>query len=287
MLVTLNEVLQKAHTEKYAVGQFNINGLSWIHAILIAAEKEQAPVIIASSDRMVDFLGGFQTITSMVKNLIAEHQITIPVVLHLDHGLTVERCKQAVDAGYTSVMFDGSKYPIAENIRLTKEVTDYAHARGVDVEAEVGTVGGNEDGIIGNINYASLEECVALVQATNIDALAAALGSVHGNYQGEPVLGFQEMAAIQEAVAIPLVLHGASGIPKHQIDRAIPLGHAKINVNTESNKAWLAAIRHALTANPTTHEPQVILEPAREAIIQTVQSKIREFGSAGKATLNF
>ncbi|MBC1499265.1 class II fructose-1,6-bisphosphate aldolase [Listeria weihenstephanensis] len=283
MLVTLNEVLKKAHSEKYAVGQFNINGLSWIHAILIAAEKEKAPVIIGASDRMIDFLGGFQTITSMVKNLITEHSITIPVVLHLDHGTTVARCKQAIDAGFTSVMFDGSKYPIAENIRLTKDVTDYAHAHGVDVEAEVGTVGGNEDGLIGNINYADLEECVMITKETGIDALAAALGSVHGNYQGEPVLGFREMAAIQDSIQIPLVLHGASGIPPHQIKRAITLGHAKINVNTECNKSWLTAIRQALTENPATHEPQVILEPGREAITATVQAKIQEFGSTGKA----
>ncbi|MBC1474760.1 class II fructose-1,6-bisphosphate aldolase [Listeria grandensis] len=283
MLVSLNEVITKAYREKYAIGQFNINGLSWIHGILIAAQKESSPVIVAASDRMVDFLGGFEIITSMVKKLITEYHITIPVVLHLDHGTTVTRCKEAVDAGFTSVMYDGSKHPIAENIRRTKEVTDYAHTRGVNVEAEVGTVGGNEDGVIGNIHYASLEECVDLVQATNIDALAAALGSVHGNYQGEPMLGFQEMAAIQQAVAIPLVLHGASGIPTAKIDRAITLGHAKINVNTESNKAWLAATRQALAANLSTHEPQIILERGREAITQTVQSKIREFGSVGKA----
>ncbi len=179
-------------------------------------------------------------------------------------------------------MFDGSKHSITENIRLTKEATDYAHAHGVDVEAEVGTVGGNEDGIIGNIHYADPKECIQLVKETGIDALAAALGSVHGNYQGEPMLGFQEMVAIQQAITIPLVLHGASGIPTAQINRAISLGHAKINVNTESNQAWLAAIRKTLTVNPTTHEPQLILESGRQAIIETVQSKIHEFGSAGK-----
>ncbi|MFF3471996.1 class II fructose-1,6-bisphosphate aldolase, partial [Bacillus velezensis] len=254
--VTMKHLLAEAKREHYAVGQFNINGLQWTKAILQAAQKEQSPVIAAASDRLVDYLGGFKTISAMVGALIEEMAITVPVVLHLDHGSSAERCRQAIDAGFSSVMIDGSHHPIDENIAMTKEVADYAAKQGVSVEAEVGTVGGMEDGLVGGVRYADIAECERIVKETNIDALAAALGSVHGKYQGEPNLGFKEMEAISRMTDIPLVLHGASGIPQDQVKKAITLGHAKININTECMVAWTDETRRMFQENGDLYEPR-------------------------------
>ncbi|WP_017814122.1 MULTISPECIES: class II fructose-1,6-bisphosphate aldolase [Paenibacillus] len=283
-LVSMKEMLQQARQEQCAVGQFNVNGLSWAHAILEAAQAENAPVIVAASDRLIDFLGGYRMVATMVNVLIEDKGITVPVALHLDHGKTVDSCRQAIDAGFSSVMYDGSHDPIATNIRDTWQVVQYARSAGVSVEAEVGTVGGMEDGLIGGIQYADLQECTQLVEETGIDALAAALGSVHGKYVGEPKLGFKEMEEISRAVGIPLVLHGASGIPLHQLHRAIELGHAKVNINTECITAWSLQLRRTLAEDLDTTEPRKILTPAREAIREAAQAKIREFGSSGKAS---
>ncbi|WP_265457030.1 ketose-bisphosphate aldolase [Enterococcus sp. HY326] len=277
MLKNLNDILPEAKSRKEAVGHFNINGQLWIENILKAAVSENSPVILATSDRMVDYLGGFKTIQKLVLSLIDYYNIEIPVVLHLDHGQTIERCFEAIDAGYSSVMFDGSHEVLEKNIELTRKVVDYAHNKNVSVEAEIGTVGGNEDGVIGGINYADLNECIRLVDETGIDALAAALGSVHGPYQGEPKLGFAEMRAISEAISIPLVLHGASGIPTHQIRKAIELGHAKINVNTELNLAWKAGLIDSLRNYPTVYEPKILQELSAKNIYSVVKEKIREF----------
>ena len=282
-LVPMKEMLEKAKEEKYAVGQFNINSFQWAEAILEAAEEERSPIIVASSDRLVDYLGGFKTIATMINRIVEEKNITIPVALHLDHGRSVERCKEAIDAGYTSVMIDGSHSSIEENIAMTKQVTDYARRYGVTVEAEVGTVGGNEDGLIGGIHYADPQECLRLVQETNVDALAAALGSVHGPYHGEPKLGFAEMKEISELTNVPLVLHGGSGIPLHQIHKAIELGHAKINVNTECLQAWTKAVRNVLENDKEVYDARAILTPGKEAVKETVKAKIREFRSSYKA----
>ncbi|GGO03263.1 class II fructose-1,6-bisphosphate aldolase [Saccharibacillus kuerlensis] len=282
-LVSMKEMLQRAKREQYAVGQFNVNGLSWVHAILDGAQQENAPVIVAASDRLIDFLGGYRLTANMVRTLVEEKGITVPVALHLDHGKTVESCFKAIDAGFTSVMYDGSHDPIEINIRDTKRVVEYAAAHGVSVEAEVGTVGGMEDGLIGGISYADLGECVRIVEETGIDALAAALGSVHGKYVGEPKLGFVEMEAISRAIGVPLVLHGASGIPTHQLHRAIDLGHAKVNINTECVTVWSEQLRRTLAEDAETTEPRKILTPAREAIRQAVREKIQEFRSSGRA----
>jgi 6-phospho-5-dehydro-2-deoxy-D-gluconate aldolase len=282
-LVPMKEMLEKAKKEKYAVGQFNINNFQWAEAMLEAAEEERSPIIVASSDRLVDYLGGFKTIATMINAIVEHKNITVPVALHLDHGSNVERCKEAIDAGYTSVMIDGSHYSIEENIAMTKQVTDYARLQGVTVEAEVGTVGGNEDGLIGGINYADPQECLRLVQETGIDALAAALGSVHGPYQGEPKLGFDEMKAISELTNVPLVLHGGSGIPLYQLHKAIELGHAKINVNTECLQAWAKAVRNVLENDKDVYDARAILTPGKEAVKETVKAKIREFKSSHKA----
>jgi len=209
--------------------------------------------------------------------------ITVPVAIHLDHGSSFDKCKAAIDAGFTSVMIDGSHHPIEENIEMTKKVVEYAHAKGVSVEAEVGTVGGQEDDVIGGIMYADLDECVRIVKETGIDTLAPALGSVHGPYLGEPNLGFKEMEEIRDAVRVPLVLHGGTGIPKHDIDKAISLGTSKINVNTENQIAFAKVVREVLAAKPDAYDPRTFIVPGREAIKQTVIGKIREFGSNNKA----
>ncbi|MFP3669474.1 class II fructose-1,6-bisphosphate aldolase [Priestia sp. SIMBA_032] len=279
----MKEMLLKGKEEKYAVAQININSFQWAEAILEAAQEEQSPIIVASSDRLVDYLGGFKTIAIMVNRIVEDKNITVPVALHLDHGSSVERCKEAIDAGYTSVMIDGSHHPINENIEMTKQVTEYAKLHGVSVEAEVGTVGGNEDGLIGGIQYADPDECVRIVNETGIDALAAALGSVHGPYQGEPKLGFAEMKKISELTNIPLVLHGGSGIPDYQIQKAIELGHSKINVNTECLQAWTKAVREVLNKDKEVFDARAILTPGKEAVKQTVKAKIREFKSSHKA----
>ncbi|CAH0233952.1 class II fructose-1,6-bisphosphate aldolase [Peribacillus simplex] len=282
-LVSMREMLLKAKAERYAVGQYNINGLSFAQSFLQAANEERAPIILAASDRLVDYLGGFKTIAAMVKSLMEEMDITVPVALHLDHGMDVERCRKAIDAGFTSVMIDGSHHPIDVNIEITKMVVDYAQKNGVSVEAEVGTVGGTEDGLVGGIQYADPHECTRIVKETEIDALAAALGSVHGPYQGEPKLGFEEMKSISNTTNVPLVLHGGSGIPLHQIKKAIELGHAKINVNTESIQVWAKTIREVLAVEGEVYEPRAIITPAKEAIISVVKRKMAEFNTSGKA----
>ncbi|WP_099352698.1 class II fructose-1,6-bisphosphate aldolase [Fredinandcohnia onubensis] len=278
----MKEMLGKAKEGKYAVGAFNINNFQWVEAILEAAQEEHAPVIVASSDRLVDYLGGFNTIAAMVNSIVETKNITVPVALHLDHGSTVERCKEAIDAGYTSVMIDRSHFPIDENIEMTKQVTDYAKFHGVSVEGEVGTVGGNEDGLIGGIQFADPGECLRIVKETGIDALAAALGSVHGPYQGEPKLGFTEMKEISELTNVPLVLHGGSGIPEHQIQKAIEYGHTKINVNTECLLAWTKAVRSILDQDKEIYDVSVILTHGKKAVKQTVKAKIREFKTSNR-----
>ncbi len=283
-LASMDKMLNEAKNGQYAIGQFNLNSLLWAVPIMQAAEIEQSPVILGTSNRLIDYLGGFETIVQSMQALKEYHEISVPVALHLDHGESVEACFAAIDAGYQSVMIDGSRNPIKENIAITKEVTNYAKQFGVSVEAEVGTVGGSEDGLTGTVQYAKIEDCVSLVEETGINALAAALGSVHGPYQGEPNLGFEQMEEISKKVDIPLVLHGGSGIPPEQIQKAIHLGHSKINVNTECAQAWTNALKKYLmnVENQAVYEPRVITDEAMSAIKKVVQSKIQEFGSQNK-----
>jgi fructose-bisphosphate aldolase class II len=211
-------------------------------------------------------------------------KVTVPVAIHLDHGSSFEKCKEAIDAGFTSVMIDASHHSFEENIEITSKVVDYAHSKGVSVEAELGTVGGQEDDVIAEgVIYADPKECEELVKRTGIDCLAPALGSVHGPYKGEPNLGFKEMEEIGNITGLPLVLHGGTGIPTKDIQQSVSLGTAKINVNTENQITSAKAVREALAANPEEYDPRKYLGPAREAIKETVIGKIREFGSAGKA----
>lgn len=283
-LVSMTEMLKKAKAEHYAVGQFNINNLEFTQAILQAAEEEKSPVILGVSEGAGRYMSGFKTIVKMVEGLMEDLKITVPVAIHLDHGSSFEKCKEAVDAGFTSVMIDASHHPFEENIEITSKVVEYAHAKGVSVESELGTVGGQEDDVIGeSIIYADPKECEELVNRTGIDCLAPALGSVHGPYKGEPKLGFKEMEEIGNIIGLPLVLHGGTGIPTKDIQRAVSLGTAKINVNTENQIASAKTVREVLAANPDVYDPRKYLGPARETIRATVIGKIREFGSSNKA----
>lgn len=282
-LESMTNMLKKAQEGKYAVGQFNINNLEWTQAVLEATKENNAPVILGVSEGAMKYMGGFKVVSAMVNSLIETLDVKQPVALHLDHGSSFESCKEAIDAGFSSVMIDGSKLPIDENIAVTKQVVEYAHAKGVSVEAEVGCVGGNEDGVVGGVKYADANECKRIVDEAGIDALAAALGSVHGEYHGEPVLGFKEMEEIRDLTNMPLVLHGGSGIPEHQIKKSIELGHCKINVNTECQQAFTKRVREVLTNDDKVYDPRKFLGPGKEAIKQVVTDKMIEFGSVNKA----
>ncbi|WP_050616617.1 class II fructose-bisphosphate aldolase [Bacillus testis] len=283
-LVSMTEMLNKALKEKYAVGQFNINNLEWTQGILAAAEEEKSPVILGVSEGAARHMGGFKTVVMMVKGLLEDMKITVPVAIHLDHGSSFDKCKEAIDAGFTSVMIDASHHPFEENVETTKKVVDYAHAKGVSVEAELGTVGGQEDDVIADgVIYADPNECKHLVEATGIDCLAPALGSVHGPYKGEPNLGFKEMEEIKDLTNMPLVLHGGTGIPEADIKKSISLGTSKINVNTENQIAFAKKVREVLDNDKEVYDPRKFIGPGREAIKATVVGKIREFGSNNKA----
>lgn len=282
-LESMTNMLKKAQEGKYAVGQFNINNLEWTQAVLEATKENNAPVILGVSEGAMKYMGGFKVVSAMVNSLIETLDVKQPVALHLDHGSSFESCKEAIDAGFSSVMIDGSKLPIDENIAVTKQVVEYAHAKGVSVEAEVGCVGGNEDGVVGGVKYADANECKRIVDEAGIDALAAALGSVHGEYHGEPVLGFKEMEEIRDLTNMPLVLHGGSGIPEHQIKKSIELGHCKINVNTECQQAFTKRVREVLANDDKVYDPRKFLGPGKEAIKQVVTDKMIEFGSVNKA----
>ncbi|MBS4190064.1 fructose-bisphosphate aldolase [Bacillus sp. FJAT-49705] len=283
-LVSMTEMLNKGKSEGYAVGQFNLNNLEYTQAILQAAEEEKSPVILGVSEGAARYMGGFKTVVKMVEGLLEDYKITVPVAIHLDHGSSFDKCKEAIDAGFTSVMIDASHDPFEENVAITSKVVEYAHAKGVSVEAELGTVGGQEDDVVADgVIYADAKECDELVKRTKIDCLAPALGSVHGPYKGEPKLGFAEMEEIGNLTGVPLVLHGGTGIPTKDIQRAVSLGTAKINVNTENQIASAKRVREVLAENPNMYDPRKYLGPARDAIKETVIGKMREFGSSGKA----
>ena len=231
-------------------------------------------------------MGGCDTIVGMVKGYIKDNNITVPVALHVDHGSSFEVCKKAIDAGFTSVMIDASHHSLDENIKITKQVVDYAHARNVSVEAELGHVGGQEDNVVSQgVLYADKNECLKLVKEAGIDCLAPALGSVHGPYHGEPKLGFKEMEEINELVKIPLVLHGGSGIPDFQLKMAIDRGTSKINVNTENQQAFAKIVREiCATTDPVkVYDPRKILGPAKQGIRDVVKAKCEVFGCINKA----
>ena len=285
-LVSMKEMLNTAKEQGYAVGQFNLNNLEYTQGILQAAEEEKSPLICGVSEGAARYMGGFKTVVSMVKALMEDYQITVPVAIHLDHGSSFEKCAEAIHAGFTSVMIDGSHYPLEENIALTKKVVELAHLHGVSVEAELGRIGGQEDDLVvedAEAMYAIPSECDQLVRETGVDCFAPALGSVHGPYKGEPNLGFDRMKEVMELTGVPLVLHGGTGIPTKDIQKAISLGTAKINVNTENQIASTKVVREVLKEKPDLYDTRKFMGPAREAIKETVKGKMREFGSSNKA----
>ena len=283
MLVNSKEVLEKAKEGKYAVPHFNINNLEWTRFILEECEKEKCPVILGVSEGAKKYMVGFHTVTEMVKAMVEELQITVPVVLHLDHGSSVASCKEAIDAGFTSVMIDASKYSVEENIQMTKEVVEYAHQKNVTVEAEIGHVGGEEDGVADELAYAKVEDAIRLAKETGIDSLAPALGSVHGIYKGEPKLDFQRMMEIKEKTNLPLVLHGGSGIPDELIKKSVTCGICKLNINTDLQIVWAKAVRSFLDENQSVYDPRKVIKAGEQAIKDKIDEKIRLLESNGKA----
>ena len=287
MLVSAKEMLQKAKAGHYAVGQFNINNLEWTKAILLTAQELNSPVILGVSEGAGKYMCGFKTVTEMVKGMIDELKITVPVALHLDHG-SYEACYKCIDAGFSSIMFDGSHYPIAENVEKTKELVRVCNEKGLSLEAEVGSIGGEEDGVVGMGECADPNEC-KMIADLGITMLAAGIGNIHGKYPANWAgLSFETLAAVSEKVGeMPLVLHGGTGIPADMIKKAISLGVSKINVNTECQLAFAAATREYVEAGKDLQgkgfDPRKLLAPGVEAIKATVKEKMELFGSIGKA----
>ena len=287
MLVSAKKMLQDAVKGNYAVGQFNINNLEWTKAILLTAQENNSPVILGVSEGAGKYMCGYKTVTEMVKAMIEELKITVPVALHLDHG-TYEGAQKALAAGFSSIMFDGSHYPIEENLEKTKEIVAICHEKGVSVEAEVGSIGGEEDGVIGAGEIADPNECKKIADL-GIDFLAAGIGNIHGKYPANwKGLDFNALTKIKELIGdMPLVLHGGPGIPEDMIKKAISLGVAKINVNTECQLSFADATRKYIEAGKDLEgkgfDPRKLLAPGFEAIKATVKEKMEMFGSVGRA----
>ncbi len=287
MLVSAKDMLNKAKAGKYAVGQFNINNLEWTKAILLTAEELKSPVILGVSEGAGKYMCGYKTVVGMVNGMIEELGITVPVALHLDHG-SYEGAKACIEAGFSSVMFDGSHYPIEENLAKTKELVETCEKLGLSLEAEVGAIGGEEDGVVGNGEVADPQEC-KMIADLGVTMLAAGIGNIHGKYpENWAGLNFEVLGKIQELTGtMPLVLHGGTGIPADMIAKAISLGVSKINVNTECQLAFAAATREYIEAGKDTQgkgfDPRKLLAPGFEAIKATVKEKMELFGPIGKA----
>ena len=287
MLVSAEKMLKDAVAGHYAVGQFNINNLEWTREVLLAAEEVKSPVILGVSEGAGKYMTGFKTVAAMVKAMIEELGITVPVALHLDHG-TYEGCKKCIEAGFSSIMFDGSHYPIEENVAKTQELIAICKEKGMSLEAEVGSIGGEEDGVVGAGECADPKEC-KMIADLGVDMLAAGIGNIHGkypaNWQG---LSFETLDAVQQLTGdLPLVLHGGTGIPEDMIKKAISLGVAKINVNTECQLSFADATRKYVEAGKDLegkgYDPRKLLKPGADAIRATVKEKMELFGSVGRA----
>ena len=287
MLVSAKEMLNKAKAGHYAVGQFNINNLEWTKSILLAAEETRSPVILGVSEGAGRYMTGYKTVVGMVNGMLEELNISVPVALHLDHG-SYEGCYKCIEAGFSSIMFDGSHYPIEENIEKTKELVKVAKGKGMSIEAEVGSIGGEEDGVIGRGECADPKECKSVADL-GVTMLAAGIGNIHGKYpENWEGLSFETLDAIQQLTGdMPLVLHGGTGIPDDMIKKAISLGVAKINVNTECQIAFAEATRKYIEDGKDLEgkgfDPRKLLAPGAEAIKDMVITKIKLFGSEGKA----
>lgn len=282
-LVTVSELLQKAEKGGYAVGAFNCNNMEIVQAIIAAAEAENAPVIIQASQGAIKY-AGLEWIVGMAK-LAAEHA-TVPVALHLDHGTSFEQCVQCIRAGFSSVMIDGSKLPLDENIALTNKVLEVARSVGVSVEAELGKIGGTEDDITvdeRDAMFTEPAEAKEFVERTGVDALAVAIGTAHGQYKGEPKLDFDRLEKIKSVVNVPIVLHGSSGVPDEAIKKAIQLGVSKVNIDTNIREAIVGAMRQVIMEKPNEIDPRKVIGPGREKAIEVIREKIRLFGSNGQA----
>ncbi|WP_066634072.1 class II fructose-1,6-bisphosphate aldolase [Desulfolucanica intricata] len=282
-LVPIDVLLKKADAEGYAVGAFNCNNMEIVQAIAAAAEAEKAPVIMQASQGAIKY-AGLEYITAMVR--VAAENVSVPVALHIDHGTSFEQVMRCIRSGFSSVMFDGSKLPLEENIAMTKKVVDVARAVGVSVEAELGKIGGTEDDITVSDKEAMFtdpKEAERFVKETEVDALAVAIGTAHGVYKGEPKLDFERLKAIKDLVKIPIVLHGSSGVPDEAIREAISLGVCKVNIDTNIREAFVNKTREVIANNPKEIDPRKILGPAREAAIEIIREKIRLFGSSAKA----
>ncbi|WP_368486451.1 class II fructose-1,6-bisphosphate aldolase [Spiroplasma sp. DGKH1] len=288
-LVNAKGMVDKAHQNKYAVGHFNINNLEWTKALLEVAQATNTPIILGVSEGANKYMGGFKVVEAMVTNLLDSLNITVPVALHLDHGQSVESCKAAIDAGFSSVMYDGSHHPFEENYKNTQEVIAYANAHEVSVEAEIGTIGGEEDGVIGAGEIGDPAEAKKMVDL-GVSFLAAGIGNIHGPYpKGWKGLNFEALEKIQAAAQIGMVLHGGSGIPQEQVMKAISLGISKVNVNTELQIAFAAATRKYIEEgkdkpeNGKGFDPRKLLHPGVEAIKETFSELTGWFGCKGKA----
>ena len=287
MLVSAKEMLEKARDGKYAVGQFNINNLEWTKTILLTAQEMNSPVILGVSEGAGKYMTGFKTVANMVNGMIECLNITVPVALHLDHG-TYDGCYKCIEAGFSSIMFDGSHYPIDENVDKTRELVEVCAGKGLSLEAEVGAIGGEEDGVIGMGECADPDECKRIADL-GVTMLAAGIGNIHGKYPANWAgLSFDTLAAIKEKTGdMPLVLHGGTGIPEDMIKKAISLGVAKINVNTECQLAFAAATRKYIEEGKDLEckgfDPRKLLAPGCEAIRATVKEKMELFGSVNKA----
>ena len=287
MLVSAKEMLQKAKAGKYAVGQFNINNLEWTKAVLLTAQEMNSPVILGVSEGAGKYMAGYKTVVGMVNGMLEELKITVPVALHLDHG-SYEGCYKCIEAGFSSVMFDGSHYPIDENVAKTKELVAVCNEKGLSLEAEVGSIGGEEDGVVGAGECADPNEC-KMIADLGVTMLAAGIGNIHGKYpENWKGLSFETLDAVQQKTGdMPLVLHGGTGIPADMIKKAISLGVAKINVNTECQLSFAAATRAYVEAGKDLSgkgfDPRKLLAPGFEAIKATVKEKMELFGSVNKA----
>ena len=287
MLVSAEEMLKKAKAGKYAVGQFNINNLEWTKAILLTAQELNSPVILGVSEGAGKYMAGYKTVVGMVNGMLEELNITVPVAIHLDHG-SYDGCMKCIEAGFSSVMFDGSHYPIEENIAKTTELINITREKGMSLEAEVGSIGGEEDGVVGKGECADPNECKSIADL-GVTMLAAGIGNIHGKYpENWAGLSFETLDAIQQLTGeMPLVLHGGTGIPADMIRKAIDLGVSKINVNTECQLAFAAATREYVEAGKDLQgkgfDPRKLLAPGFEAIKATVKEKMELFGSVGKA----
>lgn len=282
-LVSMNAFLPQAKSEGFAVGQFNMNNLEFVQAIIEAGKEEQSPLIFGASEGAIRYMG-LSNVVALAK--VAAEESGLPVALHLDHGSSFEMVMKCIQAGFSSVMFDGSHYPFEENIRLTKKVVEAAHAVGVSVEGELGTIGGVEDDLEvadEDAMIADPDEAIRFWEETQVDALAIAVGTAHGMYQGEPQIRYDVIEKVSKQVDAPIVLHGGSGVPDESIKKAISLGVGKINVNTENQVASSKVIRQLLSEQPDLIDPRKYLGPAREAIKEVVKAKMKLFGSSNKA----